>query len=214
MKHRSIETQTEGDYEEPKPDKEDDGIDQSLTRGAERLVFQRELTKLIAGQSQIEQTSAQATIHMGNNALSFELDNGRIELAGVYCDAAFPHGDVLDYAAKTNDASLLCYELQARLLCRDAIARDVAQLQGATYDGAWNIYVQLSKLHSATLRVDPNYGTEYGRVKVMRWSALDDTVNLDSEQAVGYRKTLETIHGPIPYTIPQVVRILTSASNV
>ena len=212
MKYNTIETQTDGEYVECEGDDEDtEGIEESLVRGAERMAFQRELTKQIAGQDQIERTSAQATIHMGRDTLSFELEDGRVELAGAFCDATFLHGDILDYAAKTNDFALLCYDIQARLRCRDAIAADAAQLRDATWDGAWQVYVPLPNGHTANLVVDPNYGTEYGKVKVVRWSAVDDA---ETEGDVASRRTLESIHGLASSTLPQVVQLLSNAPHL
>lgn len=212
IKYNTIEIQTDGEYVECEDDDEEEfeGIDQSIERGAARMAYQLALTKQIAGQDHIERTSEQATIHMGRDTLSFELEHGRIELAGAYCDASFSHGDILDYAAKTVDYSLLCYELQARLRCRDAIAADVAQINGATWDNAWQVHVPLPNGQTANLVVDPNYSTRFGKVKVARWSALESDDTKQKEEA---QKVLEAIRSLASSTLPQVVQLLSEASS-
>lgn len=192
-------------------DREDDtDHEQALTRGAARMAYQRQLTQLLSGHNMVERSPSQANVLLGKDTLSFELtENGQPELAGAFCDAAFMHGDILDYAAKTNDYALLCYAMRARLACRDAIAASVAQIAGAKWDGAWCVSVPLPEGRSANLEVDANYGTEYGGVRVVKWSALDE-VGEDSEVGSALRKKLDSVLSSRPLTLTQVVQMLSN----
>lgn len=176
------------------------------------MAYQRHLTTLLSGHDHIERSSSQASIKLGNDTLTFELEQGRPELAGAFCDASFMHGDILDYAAKTQDYSLLCYALRARLACRDAIASGVAQCAGAAWDGAWRISVPLADGDSANLEVDANYGTEYGRVRVVRWSLLEEAEE-GSELATTLKQRQDVIHSSVPFTLPQAVLVLSGNAS-
>eukprot|EP00026_Physarum_polycephalum_P010188 Phypoly_transcript_10340.p1 GENE.Phypoly_transcript_10340~~Phypoly_transcript_10340.p1 ORF type:complete len:373 (+),score=75.67 Phypoly_transcript_10340:166-1284(+) len=213
-KYKTIETQTDGEYEEPENYDDDDGEDfeQSFAHGAERMAFQRDRVQKIAGYDQIELTSEEATIRIGRDTLKFAIEEGKCDAAGAYCDAAFCHGDILDYAAKINAVELLCYNLQERLQCRDAIAADVAQLQqlqpNTTWDNAWQVSVTLPNGQTANLGVDHNYGTGLGKVRVLRWSALDDAL---PERCAALRQIVDAIHAETSSSLLQVVQRLSSA---
>lgn len=126
-------------------------------------------------------------------------------LIGAFCDASFPHGDILDHAAKSNHPSDLFSEIPARLHTRDVIAQDVRAMgDAAEWDGAWNVRVLLPHAHQALLKVDPNYGDPSAQVFVEAWTAVGEDGSGAAQRALAraHERGL---------TLPEVAQILASA---
>ncbi len=197
--------QTEGEYREQEEHRGEDEVEQNVAR----LEAQLQMTSSIGSLKVLEKTGLQTTLQINGSNITCGIEGKDMEVVGAYCDASFPHGDILDYAAKTNDVALMFYEMQSRLHCRDAIAADVAKIgANAKWDGEWTVRVELPSGEQATLVVDPNYGTEFGRVQVKAWSVLES-----GGTSSKYHTVLESLRSGPSLPLHRVVDVLSTATT-